>query len=82
MTIKQQQQSYKRYFDHNRPDISYTIADQVLKRIPSIRPKTAAFYCGPMIILKAVHPTYLIQDTTDQKIYQAHVSQLRPTKFN
>ena len=29
-----------------------------------------------------MHPTYFIQDTTDQKTYQAHVSQLPPIKFN
>ena len=82
VNIKQQQQSYKKYFDHNRPDIRYSIGDQVLKRILNNRPKLAALYSGPMTIIKEMHPTYLIQDTTDQKIYQAHVSQLRPIKFN
>ncbi|CAF3395880.1 unnamed protein product [Rotaria sp. Silwood2] len=77
MNIKQQQKNYKKYFDHNRPDVHYSIADIVLKRISTNRSKLAAIYSNPMKVIKESHPTYLIQDLDDQRIYQVHVSQLR-----
>lgn len=76
--IKQQQQNYKKYFDTNRRDVHYNIGDYVLKRISTHRSKLTALYSQPMSIIEVMHPTYLIQDVTDQKIYKVHVSQLRP----
>ncbi|CAF1046771.1 unnamed protein product [Rotaria sordida] len=77
MNIKQQQQIYKRYFDHNRPDIYYSTGDQVIKRISINRSKLAMLYSNAMTVIKEMHPNYLIQDPTEKKIYQVHVSQLR-----
>ncbi|CAF1509411.1 unnamed protein product [Rotaria sordida] len=82
MNSKQQQQIYKKYFDHNRPDIHYSTGDQVLKRISINRSKLATLYSNPMTVIKEMHPTYLIQDPTEKKIYQVHVSQLRTCNSN
>ncbi|CAF3434660.1 unnamed protein product, partial [Rotaria sp. Silwood2] len=71
------QKNYKKYFDHNRPDIHYSIDDIVLKRISINRSKLAAIYSNSMKVIKESHPAYLIQDLDDQRIYQVHVSQLR-----
>ena len=75
--IKKQQQIYKKYFDHNRSNVHYSIGDQVLKRITNNRSKLAAIYSNPMVVIQAHHPTYLIQDPDNQKVFQVHVSQLR-----
>ncbi|CAF3879423.1 unnamed protein product [Rotaria sordida] len=66
-----------KYFDHNRPDIHYSTGDQVIKRISINRSKLAMLYSNAMTVIKEMHPNYFIQDPTEQKIYQVHVSQLR-----
>ncbi|CAF4027267.1 unnamed protein product [Rotaria sordida] len=64
MNIKQQQQIYKKYFDHNRPDIYYSTGDQVLKRITTQYTKLGELYSDPMVVVQSKHPTYWIEDPT------------------
>ncbi|CAF4939684.1 unnamed protein product, partial [Rotaria sp. Silwood1] len=82
MNIKQQQQIYKKYFDHHRPDIYYSPGDQVLKRITTQHTKLGELFSDPMVVVRSKHPTYWIEDPTSHKIHQVHVSQLRTCRLH
>ncbi|CAF3902618.1 unnamed protein product, partial [Rotaria sp. Silwood1] len=56
--------------------------DYVLKRLTGFPSKLSALYSHSMIIIKQRHPTYFIQDPNDEKLFQVHVSQLRPINFD
>lgn len=75
--IKAHQTYYTTRYNKNRRDPHYQIGDYVLKRLNTFPSKLSALYSDPMIIIQARHPTYLIQDPNNQKIFQVHVSQLR-----
>ncbi|CAF2738373.1 unnamed protein product [Rotaria sp. Silwood2] len=72
----------KKTFDIHRRAIHYNVGDYVLKRLTGFPSKLSALYSHSMIIIKQRHPTYFIQDPNDEKLFQVHVSQLRPINFD
>ncbi|CAF5165182.1 unnamed protein product, partial [Rotaria sp. Silwood1] len=44
------QQSYKQYYDRNRPNLVYHVGDQVLKQLTTQHTKLGELYSDPMIV--------------------------------
>ncbi|CAF1426814.1 unnamed protein product [Rotaria sp. Silwood1] len=76
------QQSYKQYYDRNRPNLVYHVGDQVLKQLTTQHTKLGELYSDPMIVVKSKHPTYWIQDPKNHQTHQVHVSQLRTCRLH
>lgn len=74
--------NYKRQFDRNRSNPQYFVGDAVLRRLSQSPSKLAQLYSHPCIVVQSNHPTYWIQDSTDNKVHQVHVSQLRSCRFD
>ena len=69
----------KKHYDKNRSDPQYEINDKVLVRIHGSRSKLDPRYSIiPKKIIEKQHPTYWVQDQSNDQVSRVHVNDIRP----
>ena len=77
--IVHQRQLNKHRYDINRQDPHYNVGDKVLSRLFGLRGKLdAKFSSSIKIVVKDIHPVYIVEDEVTKVQSRIHVSDLRP----
>ena len=77
--IVQQQGRNKARYDTNRSDPYYKVGDRVITRVHGMNHKLGPLFSpSPKIIVKTLHPTYVVCDEQTHSEFRVHVNDLRP----
>lgn len=81
--ITQQQSRSKSYYDCNRTDLVYSIGDLILTRIQGVKGKLDPIFApSPKVVVRTIHPIYIIREVHSNREVRVHVRDLRPIRID